>query len=61
VVAQLEVWKPDGRELVALDRERVTIGRADTSDVAVPSGGAESRAPHSDGRGRFPHAVLRVR
>jgi DNA-binding CsgD family transcriptional regulator len=37
VVAQLEVWKPDGRELVALDRERVTIGRADTSDVAVPS------------------------
>ncbi|MEY2451454.1 MAG: hypothetical protein QOD92_1028, partial [Acidimicrobiaceae bacterium] len=29
MVAQLEVWKPDGRELVALDRERVTIGRAD--------------------------------
>ncbi|MEY2423227.1 MAG: hypothetical protein QOI95_3294 [Acidimicrobiaceae bacterium] len=37
MVAQLEVWKPDGRELVALDRERVTIGRADTSDLAVPS------------------------
>jgi DNA-binding CsgD family transcriptional regulator len=37
VVAQLEVWKPDGRELVALDRERVTIGRADTSDLSVTS------------------------
>ena len=37
MVAQLEVWKPDGRELVALDRARVTIGRADTSDLAVPS------------------------
>ena len=37
MVAQLEVWKPDGRELVALDRERMTIGRAETSDLAVPS------------------------
>jgi DNA-binding CsgD family transcriptional regulator len=37
VVAQLEVWKPDGRELMALDRERVTIGRAVTNDLAVPA------------------------
>lgn len=37
MVAQLEVWKPDGRELMALDRERITIGRATTNDLAVPS------------------------
>jgi predicted component of type VI protein secretion system len=37
VVAQLEVWKPDGRELMALDTDRVTIGRATTNDLAIPA------------------------
>lgn len=37
MVAQLEVWKPDGRELVALDGARMTIGRATTNDLAIPS------------------------
>jgi predicted component of type VI protein secretion system len=37
MTAQLEVWKPDGRELVALDAERITVGRATSNDVAVPN------------------------
>jgi predicted component of type VI protein secretion system len=35
VSAQLEVWRPDGRELVNLGAERVTIGRAETNPVVV--------------------------
>jgi hypothetical protein len=37
VVAQVEVTRPDGRELVALGGERVTVGRGTTNDIAVPS------------------------
>lgn len=37
MVAQLEVWKPDGRDLVALDHDRITIGRAASNDVSIPS------------------------
>lgn len=33
--AYLEVWKPTGPELVALDRERVAIGKAPGNDVTV--------------------------
>jgi FHA domain len=36
-VGQLEVWKPDGRELVALGDDQVTLGRGTTNDVAVPA------------------------
>jgi hypothetical protein len=35
VSAQLEVWRPDGRELVGLEGDRITIGRADTNAVAI--------------------------
>lgn len=48
MVAQVEVWKPDGRELVALEGERVTIGRGTTNDVAVAADPELSRV----------HAVL---
>jgi hypothetical protein len=34
--AQVEVWRPDGRDLVALEG-RVTIGRADTNHIAIPN------------------------
>jgi len=37
VDGQLEVWRPDGRELVPLQGERLTIGRADTNQVAIES------------------------
>jgi DNA-binding CsgD family transcriptional regulator len=35
VSAQLEVWRPDGRELIGLEGDRITIGRADTNTVAI--------------------------
>jgi DNA-binding CsgD family transcriptional regulator len=37
VVAQVEVWRPDGRELVALGTDQLTIGRAPSSVIAVVS------------------------
>lgn len=36
-MGQLEVWKPDGRELVALGDDRVTVGRGANNEVAVPA------------------------
>lgn len=36
-LAQLEVWRPDGRDLVPLDSARITIGRAESNDVAIPT------------------------
>jgi DNA-binding CsgD family transcriptional regulator len=36
-LAQLEVWRPDGRDLVPLEAGRVTIGRAESNDVAIPT------------------------
>jgi pSer/pThr/pTyr-binding forkhead associated (FHA) protein len=41
--AYLEVWRPDGTELVPLERERVSVGRAESNDVAVSSDGKASR------------------
>ena len=41
--AYLEVWRPEGAELVALEQARVTIGRADTNDVALSSDSKASR------------------
>jgi predicted component of type VI protein secretion system len=35
--AQVEVWRPDGRDLVALEGARLTIGRADTNQIAIPN------------------------
>ncbi len=35
--AQLEVWRPDGRDLVTLEGGRITIGRADSNEVVVPT------------------------
>jgi hypothetical protein len=35
VPAFLEVWRPGGAQLVALDAERVSLGRAPTSDVVL--------------------------
>jgi DNA-binding transcriptional ArsR family regulator len=43
VADQVEVWKPDGRELVALGGARLTVGRGATSDVAVESDPEMSR------------------
>lgn len=33
--AYLEVWKPDGAQLVPLEATRITVGRADSNDVAL--------------------------
>ncbi len=33
--AHVEVWRPDGRELVALEKSELTVGRAETSDIAI--------------------------
>lgn len=33
--AFLEVWRPDGRALVALNAERTTLGKASTNDVVL--------------------------
>ena len=33
--SHLEVWKPSGRELVALSGPRVTLGKAPTNDIAL--------------------------
>jgi hypothetical protein len=35
VDGQLEVWRPDGRELVSLLGDRLTIGRADSNQIAI--------------------------
>lgn len=43
MAAQLEVWKPDGRELVALQGERLTIGRGNGNDLPIPSDPEASR------------------
>jgi pSer/pThr/pTyr-binding forkhead associated (FHA) protein len=37
MAAQVQIWKPDGRDVLALDRLRISVGRATTNDVAVPS------------------------
>jgi len=41
--AYLEVRKPAGVELVALDADRVTIGRVESNDVALPADEEASR------------------
>lgn len=43
MAAYLEVWKPDGPELVALDRERVTIGSHVSNDVVLSADRTVSR------------------
>lgn len=37
MVAQVEVWKPDGRELLSLDGEQMTVGRGSTNHIVVAS------------------------
>src|SRR5206468_10126841 len=44
VAACLEVWLPDGAQLVSLDVDRVTIGRLESNEVSLPSGDEASRA-----------------
>ena len=39
----LEVWRPEGAELIALETARVTIGRAATNEVGLTSDGKASR------------------
>ncbi|MEB3982434.1 FHA domain-containing protein [Mycobacterium sp. 663a-19] len=46
--SHLEVWKPSGRELVALSGERVTVGKAPTNAVSLEHDTTVSRV----------HAVL---
>ncbi|MBV8296625.1 MAG: FHA domain-containing protein [Acidimicrobiia bacterium] len=41
--AFLEIWRPDGTELLALESGRLGIGRADTNDIAVPRDERASR------------------
>jgi DNA-binding CsgD family transcriptional regulator len=41
--AYLEVWTPEGAQLVPLEAARVTVGRAETNDVAVPGDRRASR------------------
>jgi predicted component of type VI protein secretion system len=44
VAAYLEVWLPEGAQLVSLDVDRVTIGRLESNDVSLPSDDETSRA-----------------
>lgn len=39
----LEVWKPDGVVLIALEADRVTVGNDASNDVAIPSDRSVSR------------------
>lgn len=39
----LEVWRPEGAELIGLEATRVTIGRAETNEVNLSSDGKASR------------------
>ncbi len=41
--SHLEVWKPSGRELVALSGERVTLGKASTNAVSLDHDSTVSR------------------
>ncbi|MGH9226212.1 MAG: FHA domain-containing protein [Acidimicrobiales bacterium] len=41
--AYLEVWRPEGAELVSLEAGRVTLGRSATNDVVLASDGKASR------------------
>lgn len=41
--AYLEVWRPQGAELIGLESARVTIGRAPTNDVDLSSDSKASR------------------
>jgi predicted component of type VI protein secretion system len=43
VPAYLEVWRPQGAELIALDATRVTIGRAATNEVDLSADSKASR------------------
>jgi len=43
VPAYLEVWLPEGAQLVPLDVDRVTIGRIDSNDVSLPADDEVSR------------------
>lgn len=46
--AFLEVWRPDGADLVQLVSERITVGRSDGNDIVLADDGQVSRV----------HAVL---
>jgi FOG: FHA domain len=41
--AFLEVWRPDGADLVQLVSDRLTVGRAVGNDIALPDDGQVSR------------------
>jgi hypothetical protein len=43
MASHLEVWKPSGRELVALSGQRVTVGKASTNLVALEHDATVSR------------------
>lgn len=43
VSTYLEVWRPEGAELVTLDATRVTVGRASSNDVALDADTKASR------------------
>jgi len=43
VPAYLEVWLPEGAQLVSLDVDRLTIGRIESNDVSLPSDDEASR------------------
>ena len=41
--AYLEIWRPSGTELLPLESGRLSIGRAETNDVAIPADERASR------------------
>ena len=43
MASYLEVWKPDGPELIALDKDKVTVGSHDTNDVVLSADKTVSR------------------
>src|SRR5207244_9394543 len=43
VACYVEVWRAEGRDLVVLEAERVTVGKAASNDIAIRSDPAVSR------------------
>src|SRR5712664_3257792 len=43
VACYVEVWKPEGRDLVILEAERLTLGKAPSNDIAIRSDPKVSR------------------
>ena len=59
--AYLEVWRPEGAELIGLESARVTIGRAATNDVDLSSERSTRDQVVTEGADRAPDLTPRER